>query len=833
MLKSRLYEYLKQYLGEYLYGLQEDQLEVAVLSGHLNFTNANFKPTKVNELLLSLGLPVHLKAGFIGRLQVKYHYLSMLSNPIEVTIDDLFLILGPVLLPPVEPAHDRMETFASDEELSDCELFGALGPGRNPKDTSSSESDEDLQPEDMASNRSMHGHVPRPASPEPIRARTPNRTNPGRAVPPQAQPFSRSKPPPKPEKETTLGLYIQTVLKTLTLTVRNLHIRYEDDIYPYLSPFSCGICFESLTIKTDSMETAFTRTDSSDTSRKSSRKEVVCKDCSLTNFVVYMSPLSGMLIPTSLWEATLSSPIGIFDALPAYEIRELILQESRDKFNGSRDNFISPVTLQCWVQLGDKGVNVCLPLPAVTVKMTSAMAESMNSFMDYFVNVQLWGHMRRYRPYERINTGTHRGESQLTKARRKKVVRKWFIHAFRFIRYKKKLLQLVQARKEKLAKAISKRNSRNLYQRQLPTETLPLCENIAPKYSERASKSPFNFLNSKPRVIPGTTGVDLSAAVNAYNKRILGELCEEKKPVKVPIVRENCEFPSAIVGSEIGIRVESVKLVFGVEGEAEVEIETQKFGLNVCVEREKIMVEMQVGEWVVEVTEGKTVQVVKCGKREVVKEEVVKAGLFSKPVKKVTVAQAGEVAFRGNLTYTPDAFRGPGEAFPSDNMYELKGSLAPLKVVYSHQILGTIGYIHSCFAQEEGRTSHHREPQVDVGKRITALQKRLRRLVRACDRRFVPISCAVSLSIGTSSISLLDKRNTSLCEISIPANQLELLKQDENTKMSVLGFSLVTSHTFRVLYSFITVSFRQNIGQSLGDRYSHVKKWAHSTFLHS
>ena len=68
MIKSKIYDFLHKNLGEYLYGLQEDQLNVAILSGHLNFSNANFKPSKVNELLLSQGLPFHLKAGIIGNL---------------------------------------------------------------------------------------------------------------------------------------------------------------------------------------------------------------------------------------------------------------------------------------------------------------------------------------------------------------------------------------------------------------------------------------------------------------------------------------------------------------------------------------------------------------------------------------------------------------------------------------------------------------------------------------------------------------------------------------------------------------------------------------------
>lgn len=76
MIKSRLYEYLKQYLGDYLYGMEQDQLEIALLSGCVNFSNANLKPSKVNELLISHGMPFNLKAGLIGNLSLNFSYAS-------------------------------------------------------------------------------------------------------------------------------------------------------------------------------------------------------------------------------------------------------------------------------------------------------------------------------------------------------------------------------------------------------------------------------------------------------------------------------------------------------------------------------------------------------------------------------------------------------------------------------------------------------------------------------------------------------------------------------------------------------------------------------------
>lgn len=70
-------------------------------------------------------LPIALKAGMIGNLQIKVRMMSILliiekqfsilsfwSNPLEMTIDDLYIILGPNLN---FASHD--ESYIVDDEL--------------------------------------------------------------------------------------------------------------------------------------------------------------------------------------------------------------------------------------------------------------------------------------------------------------------------------------------------------------------------------------------------------------------------------------------------------------------------------------------------------------------------------------------------------------------------------------------------------------------------------------------------------------------------------------------------------------------------------------------
>jgi hypothetical protein len=67
----------------------------------------------------------------------------------------------------------------------------------------------------------------------------------------------------------------------------------------------------------------------------------------------------------------------------------------------------------------------------------------VKNFFAYFTNAQLWGIVQRYRPMYRIQTilrdDSNPVEPAEVTAKRRKIVRKWFIYALRFMRIKKKL----------------------------------------------------------------------------------------------------------------------------------------------------------------------------------------------------------------------------------------------------------------------------------------------------------------------------------------------------------------------------------------------------------
>jgi hypothetical protein len=184
-------------------------------------------------------------------------------------------------------------------------------------------------------------------------------------------------PPPPKEEKGYLERYLTKVLMNLTLTVNNVHIRYEDETYPFCHPFSFGISLDSGSIRSTPNAINFRELTSHSVITSSPRNVLAIKEGHCTNFFVYINSMSEMCIPTSLWEATLSSPIGIFEAFAAYELRELMVDETKNLSTGGDHCLLEPTTATCNIVLRDAApkIKLALMLDDIRVRFTNSMFE--------------------------------------------------------------------------------------------------------------------------------------------------------------------------------------------------------------------------------------------------------------------------------------------------------------------------------------------------------------------------------------------------------------------------------------------------------------------------
>ena len=95
MLKGKIYEYMKKYLDAYLYDFDETKLGMSFLSGSLQLSDLHIRQDMANRLIDSFGIPLSLKVGLVKNVNVAFSVLSFWSSPLELAIDDVYLLVGP------------------------------------------------------------------------------------------------------------------------------------------------------------------------------------------------------------------------------------------------------------------------------------------------------------------------------------------------------------------------------------------------------------------------------------------------------------------------------------------------------------------------------------------------------------------------------------------------------------------------------------------------------------------------------------------------------------------------------------------------------------------
>lgn len=78
-------------LGEYIQNLDQRQLELDVLNGHLLLQNLAIKPSALQKL----HLPVVVQAGVIGKVELRIPWSRLAAEPTRLRLDNLLLLVIP------------------------------------------------------------------------------------------------------------------------------------------------------------------------------------------------------------------------------------------------------------------------------------------------------------------------------------------------------------------------------------------------------------------------------------------------------------------------------------------------------------------------------------------------------------------------------------------------------------------------------------------------------------------------------------------------------------------------------------------------------------------
>ncbi|XP_012530446.2 vacuolar protein sorting-associated protein 13D isoform X2 [Monomorium pharaonis] len=111
MLEGLVAWVLNNYLGKYVENLNTDQLSIALLSGEVELENLPLK----REALRHIGLPMEIKAGFIGKVRLQVPVRQIRTASWVIGIEQLYLVAGPINL-------DEYDNEAEEQAILDYKL---------------------------------------------------------------------------------------------------------------------------------------------------------------------------------------------------------------------------------------------------------------------------------------------------------------------------------------------------------------------------------------------------------------------------------------------------------------------------------------------------------------------------------------------------------------------------------------------------------------------------------------------------------------------------------------------------------------------------------------
>ena len=855
VIKSKIYDFLKKNLGEYLYGFQKNQLDVGLLSGHIDLVNVNFRPSKVNQLLGTLGLPITLKAGLLGKLRLKCHYTSFLTSPIEVEIDELLLIFGPITQMAREEKSFMGDSilFEEDEKVTQQPAM----PIRPKRHVQHSQFDDDIEtprqnpeitPRESRSRRD--NSVPKPSNPSHGSARGPDKDEaqnlkrrknevnenssknnsfkeePGKHIRGKqnfdtegnAKSYQNMKKPPhhprqyvderaymeEPKKEGIIEKYFSKVLKNLVLTVKSVHIRYEDETYPYLNPYSIGISMAKLEVKNVPQEWVYKDGKST---KRNPRKNAIVKEINLNSFAMYIYSMSSVLIPTSLWEATLSSEIGIFEALPAYEVRDLFIMESTTLSKDHPSTFISPTNIQLSVSFYEDAptLRVSTFIEKAIVKFSSSMSECIRNFFDYVTNVQIWPLVLRFRPYRRIPEKPEKKERRKERKKRREIIRLWFQYAYAFVKTKRAAIRYMKDRKKdnELFKKMEK-------QEKIREKVLKGQREVAS--SKQSAQKPF-VSGSNSRRIPGQSDLKLNDVLKNLSDKNSAQVqnhATKRRPYDGDIY-----FPKQITNSEIDFNLNSIHLTFNDE-DTDISMVIHSSGvvflMNTFLDEMKTV--LAVNEASLAFMEGK---------------HIWDAGKITK-AKKV----GNEVyALHISKIYRPAEVIIPNDLYLSMNMYEIQIAAAPVTINYTKDMVNLFFVVKKgleldkCFRDNVDlqyidefyrHCKKYKIPKI-VGsslkkfaicklaaQNLKDLQENIDVYVHDLQSDITNITFDIQVDFEGGNLVLGDGKQSNLT-LNVAKNRVCFVKDKENTYVQALGYTLKTGNAPIAVHEFFMTLF--------------------------
>ncbi|KAL0077823.1 hypothetical protein F4703DRAFT_1910666 [Phycomyces blakesleeanus] len=189
MLESLVATILNRFLGNYVSNLNYDQLKIGIWNGEVNLKNLKLR----REALDKLDLPIDVLEGYFGELTLSIPWANLKTKPVKVFVDHVYLLAVPKSEVSVSAEEeDQRAQLLKQRRLATAELM------------------EDSQVQEDQTKKGEE------------------------------------------QNDGFMGQLTTKIIDNLQLSIKNIHIRYEDNLSDPGHPFACGITLKELSaVSTD------------------------------------------------------------------------------------------------------------------------------------------------------------------------------------------------------------------------------------------------------------------------------------------------------------------------------------------------------------------------------------------------------------------------------------------------------------------------------------------------------------------------------------------------------------------------------------------------------
>lgn len=183
--ESLVVDVLNRFLGDYVVNLDCSQLKLGIWGGDAILTNLEIK----EDALSQLDIPFKVKAGHIGRLELKIPWKNLYTQSVEATLDGVFLLIVPT-------ASIMYDAEKEERQLQD------------------------------ARQRELQ------------------------RIEETKQKAAQLDDPALEKQDSFVEKLVTQVIKNLQVKISNIHVRYEDDVTNPNCPLSFGVSLKNLSLQT-------------------------------------------------------------------------------------------------------------------------------------------------------------------------------------------------------------------------------------------------------------------------------------------------------------------------------------------------------------------------------------------------------------------------------------------------------------------------------------------------------------------------------------------------------------------------------------------------------